>query len=100
MAWFLMAYQYLMNASSPAFEFSFASSGITGTGTFCAFPVASAGLYTAGEAALAEAAGAETLKLGDAVVEMLSEGEAPGAAPPWQPLKSTTVASPATHVRT
>jgi len=25
-------------------EFSFANSGITGTGTFCAFPLASAGL--------------------------------------------------------
>ncbi|NHW48389.1 hypothetical protein HAV21_16065 [Paenarthrobacter sp. MSM-2-10-13] len=88
-----------MNASSPAFEFSFASSGITGTGTFCAFPWASAGLYTGGAVAVAETAGAETLKVGDAVVEMLPKGERPGAEPPWQPLRSTTAASPATHVR-
>jgi hypothetical protein len=33
-----------MNASNPSFEFSFASSGMTGTGTFSALPFESAGL--------------------------------------------------------
>ncbi|MDP9937473.1 hypothetical protein J2T11_003845 [Paenarthrobacter nicotinovorans] len=78
-----------MNASNPAFEFSLASSGITGTGTFCAFPCASAGLYTPGTEEVAEAAGTETLTVGDAVVEPVSEGEPLGVAEPWQPLRST-----------
>ncbi|MFE4195780.1 hypothetical protein ACFRJ9_07940 [Paenarthrobacter sp. NPDC056912] len=57
-----------------------ANSGITGTGTFWAFPFASAGLYTAG--ALAEATGDEELAVGDAVVGLVSEGMVPGEAPP------------------
>ncbi|WP_159709141.1 hypothetical protein [Arthrobacter sp. 18067] len=74
-----------MNASSPAFEFSFASSGITGIGTFCALPFASAGLYAAApEAAegVAEAAGTDELVVGDAVVELVSEGDVLGVEAP------------------
>jgi len=36
--------QYRANASSPSFVSAFAASGNSGTGTFCALPVASAGL--------------------------------------------------------
>ncbi|WP_354516585.1 hypothetical protein [Paenarthrobacter sp. 4246] len=88
----MTAYQYPINASNPAFEFSFANSGITGTGTFSAFPLASAGLYTAdvgGLSGVAEAAGTEALVVGDAVVELGSEGGALGVVPPWQPVRSS-----------
>ncbi|MBT2585069.1 hypothetical protein [Arthrobacter sp. ISL-95] len=75
-----------MNASSPAFEFSFASSGITGTGTFCAFPWASAGLYTAGVASVAGlpagVSGDAALEVGAAVVEPVWEAALPDAVPP------------------
>ncbi|WP_157731571.1 hypothetical protein [Arthrobacter sp. YN] len=80
-----------MNASSPAFEFSFANSGITGTGTFSALPFASAGLYAAdvgGLSGVAEAVGTEALVVGDVVVEPVSEGGSLGVLPPWQPVRS------------
>ncbi|MCQ2001606.1 hypothetical protein [Arthrobacter zhaoxinii] len=41
------SYQYRANASSPSFDCTFASSGITGSGTFSAGPSADAGLYLA-----------------------------------------------------
>jgi hypothetical protein len=79
-------------------EFSFANSGITGTGTFCAFPLASAGLYAPDEGGAAEATGDETLEVGDAVVVCVSELPAVGD-PPWQPLRSTAATTTIAAVR-
>lgn len=93
-----------MNASSPAFEFSFARSGMTGTGTFCAFPLASAGLYTAGAvcgvALPGRAIGDEALEVGVAVVVPVGEAGLPGVLLPWQPHRSTAKARAATACRT
>ncbi|MCT9870012.1 hypothetical protein [Paenarthrobacter aurescens] len=44
--------------------------------------MASAGLYTAAAEGVAEAAGTETLVVGDAVVELDSEGDALGVEAP------------------
>ncbi|MFP3579635.1 hypothetical protein SB659_08620 [Arthrobacter sp. SIMBA_036] len=81
-----------MNASNPAFEFSFASSGITGTGTFWAFPFASAGLYAA---AVEGPAGGEADpdKVGDAVVEGV-DGGVLGVDGPSQPDRNKTRSRP------
>ncbi|MGO4591914.1 hypothetical protein [Paenarthrobacter sp. 2TAF44] len=93
-----------MNASSPSFVFSFANSGMTGTGTFCALPFASAGLYTPDGAVLGEGLeGAPELlapKVGDAVVERVSEGGLPGELPPWQPLSSNETPNATAAMRT
>ena len=83
-----------MNASNPAFEFSFASSGITGTGTFWAFPFASAGLYAAAVEGPAGAAEADPDKVGaDAVVEGV-DGGVLGVDGPPQPDRNKTRSRP------
>ncbi|WP_284979287.1 hypothetical protein [Arthrobacter sp. fls2-241-R2A-200] len=82
-----------MNASSPAFEFSFASSGITGTGTFWAFPFASAGLYSAAVEGPAGAGEADP----DTVVAVVVEGVVSGVLGvdgPSQPDRNKTRSRP------
>ncbi|MFJ4028896.1 hypothetical protein ACIPWF_16105 [Paenarthrobacter sp. NPDC089989] len=90
--------------------FSFAKAGITGTGTFRALPVASAGLYAPeGEGVPAaedpavpgagvpgdEEPGAEEPEVGGAVVVLVSEG----VLPPWQPPNNSIADTAMTKVR-